>query len=479
MITNMIKIFSAPLNFDSERKVAHVAIPFVTLTKERGKTVPKNIIRIITSEKESYFLTDDEMEKREQYPVTLPQFPLGESRWSESYVDAFLTDKNGELFNPYLEVFLPIKQALEAHIEFINPRYSALISLWIMATYIFCVFEAFPYLLISGTRGSGKSKLLEILNYLCFNAEMTANTSPSALFRLVGGNLSTVLLDEGESLTGNERDKEIIFLLNAGYKKGSYVNRVNKESHQLERFLVYSPKCVAAISPLDSTLKSRFITITMIKASSKDKSNLRVNNFSADWKRLRGGLYKFALNCGFDVSEVFNNSKNVHLLAGRNNELWSPLLSLAEYIDSFHPDANLLIPLAKLAREEDADTDSLDDWHTALLESLKVTVFVNRQYLIREIRNNMSDFIEDRIEFERISGRWVGNALNRFGFKKAPRQAGGSAYFLDPHKVKDLRIRYGLQSEDSVVSEVNEEESSGDSLFDQARKIFTSNTPTT
>jgi len=472
----MIKIFSAPLNFDFETKVSHIAIPFVTLVKERGKTMPRNLIRIITSEKESYFLTDEEMENRQQFPLALPQFPIGESRWDEEAVEAFLKDTNDDLFNPYLEVFLPIKQALEAHIEFSNPPYSSLISLWIMATYIFCVFEAFPYLLLSGTRGSGKSKLLEILNYLCFNAEMTANTTPSALFRLVGSNLSTVLLDEGESLTGNERDRDIIFLLNAGYKKGGSVNRTNKDTHQLERFFVYSPKCVAAINPLDPTLKSRFITVTMIKTSSKDKGNLRVNNNSADWKSIRSGLYRFALNCGFDVHEVFNVSKNVHLLAGRNNELWSPMLALAEYVDSFHPDANLLIPLAKLAREEDENTDNLDDWHIALLDSLKITVSINRQYLVREVKNNMHDFIEDRLEFERISGRWVGNALNRFGFRRAPRQAGGAAYFLDPEKVKDLRIRYGLQNEDSVV---DEEVTREDTLFDQAREIFTSSTPTT
>lgn len=214
----------------------------------------------------------------------------------------------------------------------------------------------------------------------------------------------------------------------------------------------------------------------MIKTGSKDKGNLRVNSQSAEWEKLRDSLYRFSLLSGFDAYEVFNNSKKINLLGCRNNELWSPLLALAEYLDAFDPEANLLIPLAKMAKDEEEHTDNLDDWHLALLDSLRDTVTLNKRYLVNEIRNNMSRYIEDRFEFEKISGRWVGNALNRLGFRRAPRQSGGAAYYIDPEKVIDLRQRYGLEN---VLSEVNDEETREEELVQMTLVPPTPNTSST
>lgn len=227
----MIKIFTPALGFDLDSRVAHVATPSITLVRDKGRLQPKNQIRIINSKKESFILTDELMEERQIYPNAFPQFALGESRWSEELAENYLVDDKTDIFNPYLEVFLPIKQTLEAHIDFSTPFLSTLIALWIIGTYIFPIFEAYPYLLVSGTRGSGKSKLLEVIFNLAFNAELTSNTTPSALFRIVGSNLCTVLIDEGEALTGNERNQDLLYILNAGYKKAGVVTRTNKDTH--------------------------------------------------------------------------------------------------------------------------------------------------------------------------------------------------------------------------------------------------------
>lgn len=440
-----IKIFKPALGFDFENKVAHVGVPLVETYKDsKGKTLPRNKIYIITSKKEWFELSEEEKEKRGLYPDKLPQFPLGINRWLGEYLNKFLKGNNDDIFNPYLEVFLPIKETLEKHIDFSHPSHSSLIAIWIMGTYLFPVFEAYPYLLLNGTRGSGKSKLLEILYYLAFNAELTSNATPSSVFRIIEANLSTILIDEGERLTGNEREKDLQLLLNAGYKKSGIVTRTNKDTHQVEQFSVYSPKAIASINPLDQTLASRVIPVTMIKTGNRNKGNVRVNDRSADWEGIRNGLYRFVLNCGFDVAEVFNNSSIVNLLESRNNELWSPILAIAEYLDHFHPDADLFMPLARMAKEEANNTEALDDWHSALLDSLKNIVTVHRSYLIKDIKKGMVSFIEDAFELEKISGRWIGNALVRFGFRKASRQSDGVVYSIDPEKVKDLRIRYGL-----------------------------------
>ncbi len=44
------------------------------------------------------------------------------------------------------------------------------LALWVMMGYVFPVFESVPYLLVTGERASGKTKLLSILNRVGFNA---------------------------------------------------------------------------------------------------------------------------------------------------------------------------------------------------------------------------------------------------------------------------------------------------------------------
>ena len=459
--TYNIKIFKPALGFDFESHITHIAVPVITPLKVKGKTHLVNQLLIITSNKDSWSLTEEEKEKRNLFPDKLPQFPLGQSRWNREDIEDFL-HSTAKDFNPLTEVFIPIKNTLEKHIEFSNPFDSSLAALWTIGTYIFPVFEAYPYLLLNGTRGSGKTKLLEIMYYLAFNAEITANASPSSVFRLIEANLSTVLIDEGETLSGRERDKELIYLLNAGYKKSGVVTRVNKDTHQIEKFQVYSPKAVAAINPLDSTLQSRFIIVNMIKTGNKDKGNIRVSDRSADWGKLRNSLYRFALICGLDVSEIFEKSEKIQLLNCRNNELWSPLLAIAEYLHYCSPHSNLFESLSALATEKIEDYDTLDDWHLALLQTLHKTVTVKKPYLVGDIKKDMWQFFEDGEEQQRISGKWIGNALKRFGFKRGKRQALGATYIIDSEKVKDLLQRYEV-SVDSAEGTANTPHDEADS----------------
>lgn len=452
----MVKIFRPALGFDFNNRIAHVAIPIAEPTKIKNKTTVVNQIYVVSSNKEFWPLTEEEIEKRGLYPDSLPNFILGQSSWSKEYIDRYLEDQS-PILNPYLQVFIPIKDTLEKHIEFSHSIHSTLATLWIIGTYIFTIFEAFPYLHPNGTRGSGKSKLLETLYRLCFNAEITSNATPSSIFRIIESNQSTILIDEGELLTGREVNRELQLLLNSGYKKSGTVTRTNTNTFKVEKFQTYSPKAIASINPIDQTLGSRAITVNMIKTGNKKTGNLSVSDKSADWAKIRDSLYRFALDCGFGVWEVFNTSQKIQLLECRNNELWSPLLAIAEYLDSFPSDHNLFAILASLAQESSGSELSIDDWHLAILDALSENCTTNREYQIVSIKLWMlPSFKNDLKEYENISGRWIGNALKRFGFKSGRRTNQGQTYLINPEQVKDLRQRYGLE-ESSADSELSEE----------------------
>lgn len=474
-----IKIFKPSLGFDFESKIVHIAVPLADLEDDKkGRKILKTKIYVITSDREFWPITEEQKEKRNLYPDKLPQFAIGEMRWSRENVRKFLEDKSGSEFNPYQEVFLPIKKAIESHIDLNNQWDSTLVTLWIIGTYIFPIFEAYPYLLLSGTRGSGKTKLLELLYKLSFNAEITSNATPPSIFRIIEANLSTILIDEGEMFSGKERDKELILLLNSGYKRSGVVTRVNKDTHQVERFQAYSPKAVAAINPLDSTLQSRFITINMIKTGSKDKGNARVSEKSADWTELRDRLYRFALLSGLEVAEVFQKSDKINLLNCRNNELWSPLLAIAEYLDIFSPEPSLFDSLSSLALEWSEGEDSLDDWHSNLLRALQQAVTIKKPYPLSDIRLAMCNFFEDAEESVKVTNHWVGNALRRFGFKPAKRSNKGSRYLLDPERVNDLLNRYEISVDGDDSDEDSGKEDKDNNGSDPTSQASTPTTQT-
>ena len=60
------------------------------------------------------------------------------------------------------------------------------LTLWIIGTHLFEVFDAFPYLCVtSPVKRSGKTRLAEILELLCPRALNSVNITEAALFRTV------------------------------------------------------------------------------------------------------------------------------------------------------------------------------------------------------------------------------------------------------------------------------------------------------
>ena len=110
----------------------------------------------------------------------LPQFPIGKIYWKEKDMAYYLDNEDAAHIDAYTEVFEPIRAILDDLVDFHSPSDSELLAIWIMGTYLQPIFDAYPYISLLGTRGSGKTKVLEIVSRLAFNAEMTSNATPSA-----------------------------------------------------------------------------------------------------------------------------------------------------------------------------------------------------------------------------------------------------------------------------------------------------------
>lgn len=468
-----LRFFHPALTIDRDNQEVMVGIPKpIPGFDDKGHYQLTEVIKIVTNKKSSWDLVQIEIETRNLYPKSFPSFGATEPTWSAEDMVSFLNEaKNnqddhtdhrlGDIGgDPHKEVFLPIKEVFDRFIDFYNPSYSILLTLWVMGSYIFIIFEAYPYIHLTGGPGTGKSKVLEILCYLAFNAIACANASPSSLFRSVESSLATIVLDEGETLTGREVNPDLRLLFNSGYKQTGSVIRTNPETLKVDHFTTYSPKAIASINPLDNTTASRCIQIIMLKTANKLKGKLKINERSLNKKALKNSLYRWCLNHGLEVAKIFDE-ENLSDLNNRSNELFSPLFAIASYLDKYIPESEskILSVMQKLAEDCIEEEDSLDDWSLWVLQAIDEIVTDFRPYQIKDVRMAI---VRDRVtagEFldEKMSPRWIGSCLKKFGFKRGKPTEQGKTYLLKREHIESLKERYGLIPPilDSTVSMVS------------------------
>jgi Domain of unknown function (DUF3854) len=146
-----------------------------------------------------------------------------------------------------------------------------LIAVWILATYVYQVFDYMPILWItSPTRRSGKTRLLELLTQLASKPSgIQINPTEAIIFRLTDRG-STLLLDEVEKLRTKDRDTHgaVMAVLNSGFQRGATVARVQKTKDgtlsEVE-YNTYGPKVIAGISNVTDTIADRSLMIKMIR----------------------------------------------------------------------------------------------------------------------------------------------------------------------------------------------------------------------
>jgi hypothetical protein len=78
-----------------------------------------------------------------------------------------------------------VQQYLSAYVD-LPPYEISLIAHFVMMTWVWDAWTAFPYLRFKGEPATGKTRCLEVLRQLCYRSTyLGGSTSPSALFRMV------------------------------------------------------------------------------------------------------------------------------------------------------------------------------------------------------------------------------------------------------------------------------------------------------
>jgi hypothetical protein len=384
-----IKYFNVDFTFNSPA-TAHVCLYGDVKRIENGEEAissePVLIKSTINPEKEGYnpeqVVLSDAIVSAAALR-SLPSRSIVRGRWSHESIANFLsgdakTPNTGELAKRIADFF-------RRYIWFQNPANYEVLAFYAMGTYVARLFEGYPYLAVNGLKRTGKSNTLDLMKNLCFNAVDSVNSSVAATFRLIESSFPTWIRDEAEQFnTKTPENMDELTILNAGYKAGNMVTRVEKTGNgamEIQEFNVFSPKIFGGIAILNPTLLDRAILIKSHRAPKEIVKNMpRMNQTRKQWQaeaaKIRDELYIWMLTKFHYVKDIFENYPPSDAIINREWEVWLPLLSLAYLADAeieAAPDDNFtnrMITFAVEKGQEKQESEQEDVIEHKILETI-------------------------------------------------------------------------------------------------------------
>ncbi|MGH3905639.1 MAG: DUF3631 domain-containing protein, partial [Pseudonocardiaceae bacterium] len=210
------------------------------------------------------------------------------------------------------------------------------LALWYAHTHAVHQFYVTPRLILdSAEPGSGKTRVLEVAQYLVAAPEMTISATTAALFRLVSMGPITILFDEVDSLfnpKNNGNNEDLRGLLNAGYKRSATIARCvgDAKNMKVQRFPVYAPTALAGIAgAMPATITTRAITIHMRRRRPDEHVEpFRERQVAHQAQPIRDELAAWIDTTGTRLSDAQPDMPDG--VTDRPAEIWEPLLAIAD-----------------------------------------------------------------------------------------------------------------------------------------------------
>ncbi len=206
------------------------------------------------------------------------------------------------------------------------------ITLWVAHTYVFDRFYASPYLaIVSPEKRAGKTRLLEMLEWLVARPWRVILPSEAVLFRKIHQDHPTLLLDEADTIFRDKRQEGqegLRGVLNASNRKGSRVPRVlmQGQTATFQEFDVYCPKAIAGIGCLPETIMDRAIVIRM----QRRRPDQPVEKYREEWAQAEAAPLRARLAMALASLESIPDAPSPPGLSDRLEDSWRPLLGLAQ-----------------------------------------------------------------------------------------------------------------------------------------------------
>jgi len=266
-----------------------------------------------------------------------------------------------------------VARFLARFVAFASEHQLYAVTLWVAHTHAFEAADSTPRLAVqSAEKQSGKTRLLEVLELVAREPRQVVNMSEAALFRSIDAGSPTILWDEIDAIFGPKaKDREDLrAMLNAGYRRGSTVERIVGVGTAMRSkpFKVFCPVALAGIGQLPDTVQDRAIVIRLTRRRRDEKvEKLRRRRIEPEAAELRRDLADVFQRITGQLAEA--DPAMPPGMPDRAEDVWEPLIAIADLAGDDWPD--LAHAAASFLTLEDRSDGSLTE---LLLADLRTVI---------------------------------------------------------------------------------------------------------
>ncbi len=215
------------------------------------------------------------------------------------------------------------------------------VALWAAHAHMAEHFHTSPRLaMLSPEPGSGKTRVLEVLDLLTPDSMLMLSPSVAAIFRKLAVTQVTLLFDECDAIFAKRGDdgqnEDLRALINSGYRRGASIPRCVGPKHDVEDFKVYAATALAGLGDLPDTIMSRSIVVRMRKRSAGERVEaFRFRVHEDPGHALRDRLARWASAVGAVAGAAWPELPTG--VEDRKAEIWEPLIAIADQAGGHWP----------------------------------------------------------------------------------------------------------------------------------------------
>jgi hypothetical protein len=208
------------------------------------------------------------------------------------------------------QLVVDIKNYIHNYLD-VTPRFEQFAAWYVLLTWVYDRFSTINYLRCLGDTGCGKTRFLNVIGGICFNATKASGAVTVAVMKRITKKWKgTIIVDEGDFKESDEKN-ELIKFFNLGFEKDSPMMNCDKEDpNKLEFYIPFCPKIISTRKSFDDkALEARCLTEVMQQTSREDVPYVLPDQFYADQALLRNKLLKFR----FDNYRKINTQASIDL----------------------------------------------------------------------------------------------------------------------------------------------------------------------
>ncbi len=333
-----------------------------------------------------------------------------------------------------------LHQYLNKYVDIEDEIDRDIVITYVLLTWVYQRFSSIPYLRVIGDYGTGKSRLLKVLN-ICYKSIYTSgNASEAPIFRLVHKYGGTLIIDEAELSRRNDRCEGIKEILRFGKDSDGVVARCDGTNFEVKTYKVFGPKILGSRrSYNDDALESRMINIRMRETKyDQIPLNLDIDEFEVDSERIRSKLLLWSFRNYFRIDTSIYKEYVDSTVSKRINEMNSPLICVRCWDKDF---IEGLLAKAREKYQSLMEDKSLSLEAEILKEILRLSAGNSKNPLIKDISENLSES-----RSKKLSSRFIASIIRDNLGLITNHSREGTIVVVNKSKLDKLTREYNLKN---------------------------------